>query len=64
MRSSLRRLGCGASRRGRRVAQLSFHGGLHDQAHAQAGDLLQNLAEVSLGGEQLVDLGADTLDSG
>jgi hypothetical protein len=46
------------------LAHLGFHGGLHDQPHAQPGDLLQHLAEVLLGGEQLVDLGADALDSG
>jgi hypothetical protein len=46
------------------LGQLGLHGGLHDQPHAQAGDLLQHLAEVLLGGEQLIDLDADTLDSG
>jgi hypothetical protein len=45
------------------LGQLGLHGGLHDQPHAQPGDLLQDLAEVLLGGEQLVDLGADALDS-
>jgi hypothetical protein len=46
------------------LAHLGFHGGLHDQPHAQAGDLLQDLGEVLLGGEQLIDLGADTLHRG
>ena len=41
----------------------SEQGGLDDQSHAQAGDLLQDQAEVLLGGEQLVDLGADPLGS-
>jgi hypothetical protein len=45
------------------LAHLGFHGGLDDQPHAQAGDLLQHLAEVLLGGEQLIDLDADTLDA-
>jgi hypothetical protein len=45
------------------LADLGFDGGLHDQPHAQPGDLLQDLPEVLLGGEQLVDLGADALDS-
>jgi hypothetical protein len=45
------------------LADLGFHGGLHHQPHAQPGDLLQHLAEVLLGGEQLVDLGTDALGS-
>jgi hypothetical protein len=45
------------------LADLGFHGGLHDQPHAQPGDLLQDLSKGLLGGEQLVDLGADALDS-
>ncbi|MFL6250824.1 MAG: hypothetical protein ACJ75N_09905 [Actinomycetes bacterium] len=46
------------------LGHLGFHGGLDDQPHAEAGDLLQDLPQVLLGGEQLVDLGADALDSG
>jgi hypothetical protein len=45
------------------LADRGFQGGLHDQPHTQPGDLLQDLAEVLLGGEQLVDLGADPLGS-
>jgi hypothetical protein len=45
------------------LGHLGFHGGLDDQPHAEASDLLQDLAEVLLGGEQLVDLGADAFDS-
>jgi hypothetical protein len=45
------------------LADLGFHGGLHDQPHAQSGDLLQDLTKSLLGGEQLVDLGADALGS-
>jgi hypothetical protein len=44
------------------LAHLGFHGGLDDQPHAQPGDLLQDLPQVLLGGEQLVDLGADPFD--
>jgi hypothetical protein len=43
---------------------VGFHGGLDDQPHAEAGDLLQHLAEVLLGGEQFVDLGADSFGRG
>jgi hypothetical protein len=45
------------------LAHLGVHGGLDDQPHAEAGDLLQDLPQVLLGGEQLVDLGADAFDS-
>jgi hypothetical protein len=45
------------------LGHLGLQRGLHDQPHAEAGDLLQDLAEVLLGGEQLVDLGADAFDS-
>jgi hypothetical protein len=45
------------------LADLGLQGGLHDQPHAQPGDLLQDLAKLLVGGEQLVDLGADALDS-
>ena len=45
------------------LGHLGFHGGLDDQPHAQPGDLLQDLAQVLLGGEQLVDLGADAFGS-
>jgi hypothetical protein len=45
------------------LADLGLQGGLHDQPHAQPGDLLQDLARLLVGGEQLVDLGADALDS-
>jgi len=38
-----------------------FQGGLQQQAGAEPGDLFQQLAEVAVGGEQLVDLGADAL---
>jgi hypothetical protein len=38
-------------------------GGLHDQPHAQPGYLLQDLAEVLVGGEQFIDPDADALDS-
>jgi hypothetical protein len=46
------------------LAHLGFQGGLHDQPHAQPGDLLQDRAEILLGGEQLVDLGTDALARG
>jgi hypothetical protein len=45
------------------LADLGLQCGLDDQAHAQPGDLLQHLPEVLLGGEQLIDLGADALGS-
>ena len=40
----------------------AFNDGLHQHAHAEAGHLLQHLSEVTLGGEQVVDVGADALD--
>ena len=44
------------------LGHLSLQRGLHDQPHTQPRDLLQHLAELLLGGEQLIDLGADTLN--
>jgi hypothetical protein len=40
---------------------LCFQGGLQQQAGAEPGDLLQRLAQILVGGEQLVDFGADAL---
>jgi hypothetical protein len=45
------------------LADLGLQGGLDDQPHAQPGDLFEDLAEVLLGGEQLIDLDADALGS-
>ena len=44
------------------LGNLGLDGGLHEQAHAEAGHLLQYVAELPLGTEQVVYLGADTLD--
>jgi hypothetical protein len=38
--------------------------GLQQQAGAEPGDVFQDLAEITVGGEQLVDLGADALHRG
>ncbi|MDI5962507.1 hypothetical protein [Streptantibioticus silvisoli] len=38
---------------------LGFHGGLDDQAGTEAGDVLKDLDQVTVAGEQGVDLGAD-----
>jgi len=40
---------------------LCFQRGLQQQTSAEPGDLLQGLAQILVGGEQLVDLGADAL---
>jgi hypothetical protein len=45
------------------LADLGLQGGLHDQPHAQPGNLLQDLTKGLLGGQQLVDPGADALGS-
>jgi hypothetical protein len=42
-------------------AHLGLQRGLQHQADAQAGDLLQDLGNRPVGGEQLIDLGADTV---
>jgi hypothetical protein len=57
-------LAAGVAVTAQELADLGLQGGLHDQPHAQPGNLLQDLPEVLLGGEQLVDLGADALRSG
>ena len=38
---------------------LGLEGALEEQAHPQAGHLLEDLAQVLVGGEQLVDVGGD-----
>jgi hypothetical protein len=38
--------------------------GLQQQTGAEPGDVFQDLAKVAVGGEQLVDLGADALHRG
>jgi hypothetical protein len=43
------------------LLDLGLQGGLHQQPHAQAGDLLQDRGQVTIGREQLVDLGAGAL---
>ena len=40
---------------------LSLQGGLQQQPHAQAGDVLQDLGKGLVGREQLVDLGTGAL---
>ena len=46
------------------LGDLGLEGRLHQQADAQLGYLFEDLAEVAIGGEQLVDVGADALDGG
>jgi len=46
------------------LGDFCLDGGLQEQAHAEAGHLLQHVAEVTLGGEQVVNVGADALDGG
>jgi hypothetical protein len=43
-------------------ADLGLQRALQHQADAQPGDLLQDLGKGLLGGEQLIDLGADTVN--
>jgi hypothetical protein len=44
------------------AADLDLRRSLQHQVDAQTGDLLQDLGKGLLGGEQLIDLGADTVD--
>jgi hypothetical protein len=46
------------------LSDLGFEGGLHQEAHAEMGHFLEDFTELTLGGEQLVDVGADALDGG
>ena len=46
------------------LGELGLQGGLEEQAHADTGHLLQDLAEVAVRGEQVVDVGADALEGG
>lgn len=46
------------------LGDLGLDGALHEQAHAEAGHLLQHLAQVTVGGEQVVDVDADALEIG
>ena len=43
------------------LGDLGLQRGLDEQAHPEAGDVLEDLAKLTLGGEQVVDLGADAL---
>lgn len=43
------------------LGHLGLEGGLEQEPRRQAGDLLEHMAEVTLGGEQLVNLCADAL---
>ena len=45
-----------------KLGDLRLDGGLHQQAHPEPGDLLQHFAQLPLGAEQVVYLGADALD--
>ena len=44
------------------LRDLGLQGGLEHQPHAEPGDLLKDRREVTVGAEQLMDLGADALD--
>lgn len=46
------------------LGDLGLERGLHQETNAQMGHLFENLAEITVGGEQLVDVGADALDGG
>jgi len=40
---------------------LGLEGRLHEQANPQAGHVFEDVAEIPVGGEQMVDVGADAL---
>jgi hypothetical protein len=44
------------------LLDLDLQGGLEHQPHAEPGDVLKDQGKVTIGAEQLVDLGADALD--
>jgi len=46
------------------LGDLSLEGCLHEQANAQVSHLFPDLSELTVGGEQLVDVGAGALDGG
>jgi hypothetical protein len=43
------------------LLDLGLQGGLHQQPHGQPGNLLKDRGQVTIGREQLVDLGAGAL---
>jgi hypothetical protein len=43
------------------LGDLGLQRGLQDQSGAEAGDVLQHLAEVAIGGEQAVDVVTDAV---
>ena len=43
------------------LGDLGFEGGLHQQLRAEPGDLLQDLRQRPVLGEQLIDVAADTV---
>jgi hypothetical protein len=44
------------------LGDLGLERGLHQQANSEAGNVFEDVAEVPVGSEQLVDVGADALD--
>jgi hypothetical protein len=44
-----------------KLGDLGLQHGLQQQPRTQPGDLLEDLTEVTVGGEQLVDLGSDAV---
>lgn len=45
-----------------KLGDLGLDGSLHQQAHPEPGHLLQHLAQLTLGAEQVVYLRADALN--
>jgi hypothetical protein len=43
------------------LGHLGLQRGLHQQLRPEPGNLLQDLGKLTIGGEQLIDLGADTV---
>jgi hypothetical protein len=46
------------------LSDFGLDRGLDEQAHAEASDLLQDVGQVAVGGEEVVDVGADCASRG
>ena len=57
-----RSLAMGVALPAQELGDLGLDGGLHQQAHPEPGHLFEHLAELTLRGEQVVDVSADALD--
>ena len=60
-RTGTRAVTAGVALAAEELGDLRFQRGLKDQSGAEAGDLLEDFAEVTVGGEQGIDVSTDAI---